>query len=170
MNPSSAMGQEGVLTNDFALEWLFQDEEDEKQSSSIVGARVNIDTSSNSEDDDDFGLVSLFKEEEVGTFWDEVQIDEEVLVKLIERKRRNSLPEIFIKDNDMKLSTPKRKRESPEAQITNKLRRMTIAAIDNSPRLRKGSVTRNKRKVGKAVDPKQLLISKYLEKKDAYDQ
>ena len=144
---SSAVDQEKVFTNDFALEWLFQEEVDKKQSS--IEPRITLDTSSDIvsnqfEDDNCFGLVRIFKEEEVVKHWEEEQIDEEVLVQLIERKRRNSLPEIFKKDNDIKLpSTPKRKRDSPEAQITNKLRRMTIAAIDNSPWLRKVSVTRN---------------------------
>ena len=183
---TSASEEEKVFTNDFSLDWLFRQEVEEELSSSTVGGKVITSAQckkvvhTQEEDEESFYLDNLFKEDELVADSDDEQIEETELMNLIARKRKNSLPEIFKKENSIKINSPKRKRESPEEQVTTKLRRMTIAG-DSSPSLRKVGLRRNKStsstgrkglyKLDKAdVGPKQLLISKFLEKKTASDQ
>ena len=85
------------------------------------------------EEEEYFYLINLFKDDEMVPDWDDEQIDENELMNLIVKKRKNSIPDIFKKYNS--INTPKRKRASPEEQVTTKLRRMTIAG-DSSPSLK----------------------------------
>ena len=87
------------------------------------------------------------------------------------------MPDIFKQEHNVKLSTPKRKRDSPEDHITTKLRRMTVGD-EGSPTLRKHSLTKTRKNLttrknsgtkNKTVESdgtKQLLISQFLGGKD----
>ena len=136
--------------------------------------------------DEDYYLNVLFGEKMLQDEFQEESFDENELQDLICRKRRNSLPDIFKLEHSVKLSTPKRKRNSPDDHITVKLRRMTVGD-DGSPSLRKQNqkLTRTSRNSSarrnsysrrfvassrnKSNEPdgtRQLLISQFLGEKD----
>ena len=140
------------------LEWLFR----------VPNVREKLSDGLNFWEEDDYGLQLLF-----AIHYDhfgEDEINQAVLEDLIIRKKKNSLYELFLKENKLPTTTPKRK-HTPEEVISTKMRRMTLAT-DSSPSLRKtisaprrradssGSYkARRKHKESQALDPQQQLLS-----------
>ena len=98
-------------------------------------------------------------------------MNEGELQELIENKTKNSLYDLFLKNNNYSTGTPKRK-HSPEEETSIKLRRMTIS--DSSPSLRSPALrvarqrtfssggramTKGRKKIQSVKDSNQKLIT-----------
>ena len=131
-------------------------------------------------------MEELFRQD-VDPF-DEQDINQNALMEVIRRKKRNTLYTLFKKD--CSFSVEKRKR-SPEDETVNKMRRMTLGEVDSfsfkTPgggiKMRRNTVSTmdsGRRKPGAArtksrctsqqsPGPKQRLITQFLEDKSKID-
>ena len=157
--PQSCGAPEPGEDNDnLDLEWLF----------TVPNVRENLSDGFNFWEENDYGLQLLF-----AIYYDhfgEDEINQAVLDDLIKRKRKNSLYELFLKENKLPTPGPKRK-HSPGEVLSSKMRRMTLAT-DSSPSLRRTKVAIRRRadssgsykarrnyKESQALDPQQQLLS-----------
>ena len=139
------------------LDWLFD----------LPGEVTNIDL--DTDHDPDLGLNWLF--DSIEDHFGEEDVNEGELQKLIESKTKNSLYDLFLKNNNYSTGTPKRK-HSPEEETSIKLRRLTIS--DSSPSLRSPALrvarqrtfssgsralTKGRKKIQPAKDSNQKLIT-----------